>query len=368
MKLTQQFTLRSGVVLKNRVLMAPMTISSSQANGDVTEDELAYYHRRAKSGIGAVITACAAINELASGFTNSIGAESDDRIESLKRLAQSIQAGGAKAILQIYHAGRMSNSKLLGTQPVSASDIPPLRPNAETPRPLTAEEVESTIQDFAEATRRAIEAGFDGVELHGANTYLLQQFFSPHSNRRTDKWGGDATERMAFPLAVIDAIKETVAKHATKPFAIGYRFSPEEREQPGITMDDTLLFIQALADKEIDYLHVSINNFSAGSMRDATDTRGRIQLIQDAVGKRIPVIGVGGLQTVEQVEKALELVPLVSLGHALIMDPEWYEKATTGKDKEIFQALYRSKETELDIPKPLWDMITNVPGWFKVED
>ena len=103
-------------------------------------------------------------------------------------------------------------------------------------------------------------------------------------------------------------------------------------------------------------------------MRDATDTRGRIHLIQDKVGKRIPVIGVGGLQTVEQVEKALELVPLVSLGHALIMDPEWYEKATTGQEKAIFRALHRSKETELDIPKPLWDMITNVPGWFKVED
>ncbi|MFF5995778.1 NADH-dependent flavin oxidoreductase [Lysinibacillus sp. KU-BSD001] len=366
MKFTQPFTLRSGLTLKNRVLMAPMTISSSQANGDVTEEELMYYNRRAR-GVGTVITACASINELAPGFTHSIGAECDERIPSLTRLAQAIQAGGASAILQIFHAGRMSNATLLGTQPVSASNIPALRPNAETPRPLTLAEIETTIADFAQATRRAIEAGFDGIELHGANTYLLQQFFSPHSNRRTDQWGGDVKARMAFPLAVVDAIKETIAKYATKPFAIGYRFSPEEREEPGITMDDTLLFINALADKEIDYLHVSINQFHAGSMRDAQDTRVRIQLIQEAVGDRMPIIGVGGLQTVEQVEEALTLVPLVSLGHAMIMDPEWYQKAESGQQDKIYPALYRSKEKELDIPPPLWTMITNVPGWFKVE-
>ena len=368
MKFTQPFTLRSGVTLNNRILMAPMTISASQASGDVTEEELAYYHRRAKSGIGAVITACAYINDLAPGFPDSLGAESDERIPSLKQLADSIHSGGAKAILQIYHAGRMTNSKLLGKQPVSASDIPALRPNAEIPRPLTEEEIKATIQDFAEATRRAIEAGFDGVELHGANTYLLQQFFSPHSNRRSDEWGGNATERMAFSLAVVDAVKDVIAKHATKPFAIGYRFSPEEKEEPGITMDDTIMLMNALADQDIDYLHVSVNRFEAGSMRDVKDSRGRIAVIQEAIGERIPVIGVGGLQTVEQVEAALDVVPLVSLGHALIMDPEWYEKAVNEKEDEIFTALYLSKEKELDIPKSLWNLIRNVPGWFKVEE
>ena len=368
MKFTQSFTLRSGVTLNNRIVMAPMTISASQPNGDVTEEELAYYYRRAKSGIGAVITACAYINPLAVGFPNSIGAACDEHSPSLKRLADAIHAGGAKAILQIFHAGRMTNTQLVGQQPVSASDIPAMRPNAETPRPLTDEEIKAVIGDFAEATRRAIEAGFDGVELHGANTYLLQQFFSPHSNRRTDHWGGDVKARMAFPLAVVEAVKETVAQHAKKPFAIGYRFSPEEKEEPGITMEDTILFITALADREIDYLHVSVNRFDAQSMRDDKDVRGRVAVIQEAVGERMPIIGVGGLQTVEQVEAALAIVPLVSLGHALIMDPEWYEKATSGKKDEIFSALHRRKEQELDIPQPLWKLITSVPGWFNVEE
>lgn len=368
MKFTQPFTLRSGVALHNRILMAPMTISASQPNGDVTEEELAYYHRRAKSGIGAVITACAYINKLAVGFPDSLGVESDERIPSLKRLAEAIHSGGAKAILQIFHAGRMTNSRLVGEQPVSASDIPAMRPNAEIPRQLTDEEIKVIIQDFAKAARRAIEAGFDGIELHGANTYLLQQFFSPHSNHRTDQWGGNATERLAFPLAVVDAVQETVAKYAKQPFAIGYRFSPEEKEEPGITMDDTILLVNALADKEIDYLHVSVNRFDAESMRDNKDLRGRVAVIQEAVGERIPVIGVGGLQTIEQVEAALDVVPLVSLGHALIMDPEWYEKAANEKEEEIFTALHLSKKQELDIPAPLWELIIKVPGWFKVEE
>lgn len=363
-----RFTFRSGASIKNRILMAPMTISSSLPNGDVSEDELAYYARRAKSGIGTVITACAAISPLANGFTNSISVASDERIPSLMKLASAIKDNGASAILQIFHAGRMSNTKLLnGETPVSASAVAAPRPNAETPRALRVEEIEETIQDFANATRRAIEAGFDGVEIHGANTYLVQQFFSPHSNRRQDAWGGDVQERMKFPLAVIKAVTDMAAT-ANRPFITGYRLSPEEREEPGITMADTLLFTEALADTKLDYLHVSVNNFYSGSIRNAEDPVSRVALIQEAVGKKITVIGVGDLKTPAQVEKALEVVPLVSLGHAVVIDPDWYEKAASYAEKTIFPVLYRSKKQELDIPEPLWYMITTIPGWFKVED
>ncbi|MGI2329037.1 NADH-dependent flavin oxidoreductase [Planococcus sp. YIM B11945] len=364
----EPYTFRSGLTINNRVLMAPMTISSSQPNGDVSEDELVYYNRRAKSGLGAVVTACAFVEPLAVGFPDSIGAESDERIDSLSRLAKSIHDGGAKAILQIFHAGRMSNAKLLnGEQPVSASDVPAARPKAETPREMTEAEIEATIAAFGEATRRAIQAGFDGVEIHGANTYLIQQFFSPHSNRRTDKWGGDVGARMAFPLAVIESIQEAVAEHAENPFVIGYRISPEEREEPGITMDDTLKFLSAIVDKGVDYIHASVGNFFGGSIRE-DDPRSRVELIQQHIGDRVPVIGVGGLQTLDQVKKALEVTPLVSLGHALIMDPEWLAKVKGQRDEEIFQALHLSKKDKLDIPENLWNMVANAPGWFKVEE
>lgn len=362
------YTFPNGVTLKNRIMMAPMTISSSTPDGDVTNEELQYYARRASSGIGTIITACAAINKQAIGFHNSILADSDERIPSLTKLATAIKDGGATAILQLFHAGRMSNSKLLkGEQLVSASDIPAARPNAETPRPLSEVEIYETIQHFADATRRAITAGFDGVELHGANTYLLQQFVSPHSNRRTDIWGGNIERRLKFPLKVVEAVT-VEAKKAGKPFLVGYRLSPEEREEPGITMADSLLFAEALADTALDYIHVSVGNFHGGSMRDTTDDVSRVALLQQHVGEKITVIGVGSLQTVEDVEIALETVPLVSLGHAIVMDPDWYDKASNGQDDAIYARLYRSKQHELDIPEPLWEMITTIPGWFKVED
>lgn len=364
----EPYTFTAGLKVKNRVMMAPMTTSSSDANGDVTEDELKYYRRRAKSGLGAIITACAHVEPLGIGFPNAFGADSDDRIGSLTRLADAIHEGGAKAILQIYHAGRMSNSKLLnGEQPISASDIPSVRPNAETPREMSEAEIEESIKAFGEATRRAIEAGFDGVEIHGANTYLIQQFFSPHSNRRTDKWGGGVMERMAFPLAVVESIQEAVAKYAEKPFVVGYRVSPEEREEPGITMDDTLKFASALADKGIDYVHASVGKFFGGSIREE-DNRSRVAMLQEHVGDRVPVIGVGGLQTIDQVKEALDVTPFVSLGHALIMDPDWLLKVKKSQEQEIYQALYLSKKDELAIPEDLWNTIVNIPGWFKIED
>ena len=364
----EPYTFKAGLTVKNRIMMAPMTISSSKPSGDVTDEELVYYNRRAKSGLGTVITACAFVEQLGVGFPDSIGAESDERIGSLTRLAKSIHDGGAQAILQIFHAGRMSNVELLnGEQPVSASTIPANRPNAPTPRAMTEKEIEATIAAFGEATRRAIAAGFDGVEIHGANTYLVQQFFSPHSNRRTDKWGGNVTERMAFPLAVINSIQEAVAQYAEKPFVVGYRISPEEREEPGITMDDTLQFLTAIVDAGTDYIHASVGNFFGGSIRE-DDTRSRVELIQQHIGDRVPVIGVGGLQSADQVRQALAITPFVSLGHAVIMDPEWLEKVKGHRDEEIFQAIHLSKKDELDMPENLWNMLTNAPGWFRVEE
>ena len=157
---------------------------------------------------------------------------------------------------------------------------------------MTEEEITTKILAFGEATRRAIEAGFDGVEIQGANTYLLQQFFSPHSNRRSDQWGGTMEKRMAFPLAVIESVKQSIAEHANAPFIIGYRVSPEEKETPGITMEDTLQLVDVLAEQELDYIHVSVRGFWDGSIRDEADMTSRVLLIQERVGHRVPIIGV----------------------------------------------------------------------------
>lgn len=190
------YTLPNGIELKNRLIMAPMTNFSSHQDGTVTEEEVNYYARRSK-GVSMVITACAYITPNGKGFHGEFGAGNDEMIPSLEKLATRIKEQGAKAVLQIFHGGRMCPPELVPNgEIVSASDIPAENGGVSTeepdkkPRALTEAEVEDIIQAFGEATRRAIEAGFDGVEIHGANGYLIQQFFSPHSNRREDRFGG----------------------------------------------------------------------------------------------------------------------------------------------------------------------------------
>ena len=259
--LIEPYTLPNGVQLKNRIVMAPMTNFSSNPDGTVTDAEVKYYARRS-SGVGMVITACTYVTANGKGFHGEFGGDRDELIPSLGQLASSIKEQGAKAVLQIFHGGRQISPELVPNgEVVSASAVPVEGEGKPVPRALTETEVESIIRDFGETTRRAIEAGFDGVELHGANGYLLQQFFSPHSNRREDQWGGSLEKRLAFPLAVVDEVKKVVAEHAKEPFVVGYRFSPEEPETPGITMADTLTLVDVLADKNLDYLHVSLQNF-----------------------------------------------------------------------------------------------------------
>ncbi|MBO7743510.1 NADH-dependent flavin oxidoreductase [Paenibacillus sp. MWE-103] len=365
--LFEPFTLPSGARLKNRVLMAPMTNSSSLGSGEVSEQELLYYRERS-GGVGAVITASSHVSPEGKAFVNEIGADRDDFIPSLKKLADTIRAQGSKAILQLFHAGRMTTAELNdGRQPVSASPVAAEREGAAIPRALTEEEILATAEAFGEAARRAVQAGFDGVEIHGANTFLIQQFFSPHSNRRTDRWGGTLDNRMAFPLAVIDRVKQAVAEHAKAPFIIGYRLSPEEKHEPGITMEDTLQLADRLAEQGLDYLHMSVRGFWDGSIRDTADTASRVALVQERVGARLPVIGVGGLSSPDDVRRALDSgVPLLSLGHALIMEPKWVDKVRSGRESDIRTTLPRTAQRELALPDPLWDMLVNTPGWFPV--
>ncbi|MEH7302957.1 NADH-dependent flavin oxidoreductase [Neobacillus drentensis] len=363
--LFESFTFRSGVSLKNRIVMAPMTNFSSNQDGTVTDAEASYYARRS-GGVGMVITACTYVTANGKGFHGEFGGDLDELIPSLRQLASGIKGEGAKAILQIFHGGRQVPPQLVPNgDVVSASAVPSEGEGKPVPRELTDQEVESIIKDFGETTRRAIEAGYDGVEIHGANGYLIQQFFSPHSNHREDRWGGSLEKRLTFPLAVVDEVKRVAAEHATGPFVIGYRFSPEEAETPGITMADTLVLIDALAKKDLDYLHVSLQDFWSKPRRGVDDTRSRIEIIQERVGDRVPVIGVGSIYTVEDAIQAIQTgVPLIALGREIIIDPDWVQKVADGKEDEIVTKIDKDKQQELVIPDPLWQAIIHSPGWF----
>ena len=359
---------QSGIEVSNRLVMAPMTTFSGNSDGTISDAELAYYKRRSQ-GLGMVVTACAYVIPHGKGFFGQIGAHSDAMIPSLTALANTIKADGAKAILQIYHGGRMSPAAEVPNGIVlSASAVAADREEAIVPVEMTEEQILETIAAFGDATRRAITAGFDGVEIHGANTYLIQQFFSPHANRRTDRWGGDLQKRMAFPLAVTNAVVDAVAKYAHKPFIVGYRISPEEVENPGITIDDTLMLVDALSLQKLDYLHVSTMDFFGPSMRNAADTKPRTLLISERVGERIPVIGVGGVRNAGDAQAVLNAgVPLVALGRELLVEPDWAVKVSENSSSLRVSMSLNSKE-ELAIPDVMWNALVSRKGWMPIEN
>ena len=180
-----------------------------------------------------MITGCTHVSPNGVGFTGEFGSDSDRFTPGLRRLASTAKSGGAMAILQIFHAGNRAPPELIpGGDIVSASnglgEPSPFAPCDIPARALTEPEILAIIADFGAATRRAIEAGFDGVELHGAHDFLIQNFFSPLHNRRTDRWGGSLENRLRFPLAVIGQVRRVIAAHADRPFVLGYRVSPEE--------------------------------------------------------------------------------------------------------------------------------------------
>ena len=371
--LLEPFTLRNGVQLKNRIIMAPMTTFSANPDDTASEAEVDYYAARS-NGPGMVITACAYVQASGKGFEGQFAADQDSMIPSLQRVASSIKEKSAKAVLQLYHGGRLAVPHLIPNgETVSASNIAPLLDRGfysidQAPRSLSDEEIQQLIKDFGEATRRAIEAGFDGIELHGASGYIIQQFFSPHSNTREDRWGGSIEKRLAFPLAVIEEVKRVIAMYAKQPFIVGYRLSPEEPETPGITMKETFTLLDALIGAELDYIHMALNDLWSKPRRGVESDRSRVELIQEHVRNRVPIIGVGSIHTPDQAVEALEKtgIPLLALGRELIIEPQWVEKVEQGNESKIKTTIHPNDQALLTVPDPLWELIMNVPGWFPV--
>ncbi|WP_263064489.1 flavocytochrome c [Dickeya dadantii] len=350
------FTLPNGVELKNRLLMAPMTTCTGFYDGTVTKELVEYYQVRAGS-IGAVIVECCFIDDQGLAFPGAIGIDNDDKVAGLAKVASVIKEKGSKAILQIYHGGRMVEPKLIGGRsPVGPSAVAAPREGAAVPIALTGEEVEAMIAKFGEGVRRAIEAGFDGVEIHGANTYLIQQFYSPNSNQRTDEWGGSRDNRARFPLAVLEITHQMARQYADASFIIGYRFSPEEIEEPGIRFDDTLYLLEKLAARGLDYLHFSMGHTLRSSIVDTTDPTpliGKYVAMRSDTLAKVPVIGVGGVVNKADADAALEHgYDLVAVGKACIAYPDWTDRLINQQKIDLF--IDSTQREALTIPEPLW--------------
>ncbi|MBZ6527558.1 NADH-dependent flavin oxidoreductase [Aerococcaceae bacterium DSM 111021] len=356
------FIFKQNFQLNNRLVMAPMTTSSAEGNGAISQEDLDFFDRTSKD-FGAIIVGSQAVSILGTGFERGWKIYDKAVDSSLKTLADVIHGNGSKAILQLYHAGRMAEPFLIRHhQPVSPSEIPTPRSFASFPRQLAHLEIEQIIDDFCMATKKAIDLGFDGVEIHGANTYLVQQFFSQHSNRRTDQWGGTREKRMRFATELIKRMAAVIDKHTNDDFILGYRFSPEEYEIPGIRLRDTKKLLDVLDELPVDYFHLSVSSYKKKSL-DGED------ILDELLNQnyKAPLIACGGVRNHEDIKEVLAKAPFVSVANAPVIDPNWASKILNN-DATINEKILISDLDKLKLPSGLKKLVTSYPTVYLTAD
>jgi len=333
-----------GITLRNRIVMPPMNTNFAETDGSVSEQFTRYYVERGKGQAGLIIVSSAYIDPAAKKRSGALLLHDDRFIPSLREFTAAIHATGAKVFQQLNHNGRLlSSSKELKTAvtagAVGPSPIPHLV-SGEIPRVLTREEIKELVEKYGQAARRAKEAGFDGVELHGTHGYLINQFFSLYSNRRTDEYGGNLENRMRFPLEVYRRARELTGND----FLIGYRLNAREFAPVETPLEDVIVLSQRLEAEGVDALHISVGNSETPVMLLKFIPPGSVSpgcyadlaaAIKEKV--RVPVITVGRINTPEVAERILRegKADLIAVGRGLIADPYWPEKAFRGEPERI---------------------------------
>jgi len=304
--------------LRNRIVMAPMQSGRASFSGEVTNRLINFYVARSEY-TGLTIVEHAYISSRGKIGPKQLGIYDDSLVHGLENLACAIHQKGAVAVLQINHSGGVANSKVIGGQPAGPS------PRGKT-RALEITEIHQITEEFVLATDRAAKAGFDGVELHGAHGYLLNQFFSPLLNKRTDEFGGSLEGRTNFPLQVT---KEVRARLGSK--LLLYRLGSDDLAPKGTQINVSVFFAKELERVGVDILDVS-GGMCGAMPRQLRHVKGYFvpQASQIKQAVTIPVIGVGGITEPEFADKLIRdgKVDLVAIGRAIWHDPKWAEKAT----------------------------------------
>lgn len=349
-QLTDTVKFRHGAEISNRIAMAPMQTHSGKRNGFVSEDTINYYAARSQAA-GLLISEFHYVSENGGpayrpGYPEQLAAYSDDHLGGLTQVASALKKDGNKAILQIHHGGRQAVGRAVSGEDVLAPSGIDFSFLSYPVRELTTEEIDEIIADFGRATKRAVQAGFDGVEIHGANHYLIQQFFSALSNHRTDKWGGNLEKRMAFPLAVVKEVKRVAAEVAPADFIIGYRLSPEEIHGPDVGYDykEATQLVAEIAKNEIDYIHLSLWG-GYNSTPQGVDTP-YTELFKAVLDDDTKLLAVGGVFSEETAADAVaNAADVVVVGRGTLIDPQFAKKVVEGRGDEIFHEI---REENLD--------------------
>lgn len=332
------------VTIKNRLVMSPMGCGLANLDGTPSEDMIAYYEARAIGGAGLIIPEITRVNDVhGPGLMRQLSVTKDRHIEPLAKLAEAIHKHGSKIFIQLHHPGRETVSVLLGGQPVVAPSPIPCKYVKQNTRELRTEEVKQLIQQFIDGAVRVQKAGCDGVELHAAHGYLLQQFLSPYTNKREDEYGGSFENR----LRIITEIIEGIRSKCGSDFPIGVRLSVEEfLDKTGVTEDyihiqDGVKIAMYLEKAGIDFIDVSCGLYETGTtcVEPISFPQGwRHDLILAVKSHvKIPVIGVSVIREPSVAEKFLEegVEDFVSMGRSWLVDEEWGRKVQEGREKEL---------------------------------
>lgn len=325
-----------GMVMPNRIAMMPMGSDLAGHTGELSDEHIKYYEQRARGGTGLIIVenVCVKYPEGSNG-TTQLRIDQDCYIPRLWNLTEACHRHGAMIGVQINHAGASAMSSRIGMQPVSASTLPS-KPGGEAPRPLSKEELESIAKDYGAAARRAVNAGFDMVEIHAGHSYLISQFLSPTMNDRTDEFGGCAENRSRFCRMVIDEVRKAVGPMVP----ISLRLSVDELVEGGNHVEDCLEYLEYLND-EVDIFDTSsaLNptiqyQIDANYLEDGWRAY-MAKAVRDKFGK--PTIAIGNIRDPKIADDILARgdADMIGMGRGLIADPNWCNKAKYGDVADI---------------------------------
>ena len=377
-KFFKKYTLNNKVEVPSLLAVAPLTLFGSNPDGTFGEEEKNFYKQRA-TGIGLYILGATCVSLEGLAFDNQPRAFNDNDIPSNKERVKIIKEQGALAINQIHHGGCLGLKRLSGV-PVMAVSAEVFNKELEKKGELkddtkaielTDKDIKRIIEDFARATEISIKAGYDGIEIHGANNYLLQQFYSGYYNKRTDEWGGNLQKRMKFPLEVVDACIKIREKYNKPEFIIGYRLSPEEPFDDGITMTETLALVKELMKRPLQFIHVSQSKFFQEARRGEGAGTPRLKLIHDELKGKMALIGVGGLLSYDDLSKALDsgYADFIGVGKALMLNKDLGILLKEGKKDKINLEIDPEHPEQFQMPKMLWGMSIQEGSWlgFKIK-
>ncbi len=317
-RLLEPVSFQNGVRAKNRVALAAMTNSQSNADGTLADDELRWLEARAAGGFGIVATCAAHVAKDGQGWQGELGVFDDAHLPGLARIASAMHHHEALAFAQIFHGGLRADPSLTGERPWSASET------EGGARAASVADIERVVERFASAALRAHAAGMDGVEIHGAHGYLLTQFLSAVDNRRTDRWGGSLENRARLLREVTRAVRARVPAH----FVVGVRLSPEDfGNARGLDLDESLTTAAWLVEDGADFIHLSLWDVGKNSAK-----RPELHVVpqfRERLGADVPIFVAGKIWTPQDANRMFELgADFVALGRSAIANPDWARRAS----------------------------------------